>query len=255
MSMGSQRFHKQWHRELQKGAGKKPGLYESIQLTILGRRDGRKGFPRLTEEDVWYSTFLDREVNSYGEFCSHLWGSLQIENADKFARLGQLADKICQKREELKKAEREYAAACQQGKDIPMIRFRGEDALSDAQVKARRTAEEEKRRQPLKNKVSGLRQELQEAEKAFSDLYNILVEDDNTVRMICHRVRDHILIRIDVYWNAALTIHPNSEEMPVVPLIELGNRAEEAYLLLHHELRMFAASVPGVKRNDEMEAA
>ena len=98
-------------------------------------------------------------------------------------------------------------------KEGETFRKKGEDKLTDAQVKTRRKAEKEKNLLPLKSKVAGLEQELKEAEEAFAGLHSKLIEDDNTTRLICHRVKDHILMRIDVYWNSALMRHPEGADI------------------------------------------
>ena len=241
--MDRRTLRKQRHKKLGTGKGKKVGFSESIGLKIIGCRDGRKGFPRLTDNNAWYSTFMNREVNSYEEFCSHIWGSLQIENEDEFTRLEQLMDGIRQKKEHLEAARYDFQVASQREKEGETFRKKGEDKLTDAQIKARRKAEKEKNLVPLKSKVAGLEQELKEAEEAFSGLHSKLIEDDNTTRLICHRVKDHILMRIDVYWNSALMRHPEGADMPVIPTLELRNDAEEAYLQPHKELMKRAATI------------
>ena len=73
-------------------------------------------------------------------------------------------------------------------------------------------------------------------EDTFSELHSKLVEDDNTTRLICHRVKNHILMRIDTYWNSVLRHHPDNACMPVLPILEIKDDAEEVYLRPHKEL-------------------
>lgn len=241
--MNREKMRKQRHKKVNTGKGKKVGFFESIGLKIKGFCDGRKGFPRQTDEKDWYSPFMNQEVNSFEEFCSHTWSSLQIENEEEYARLEELMDGIRQKRGFLEAARANLSAADKWESDSESIRKKGEDKLTDAQIRARRKAEKEKKLAPLKNKAAGLEQELKEAEEAFADIQSKLVEDDNTTRLICHRVRDHILMRLDVYWNSALRHHPDGASMPVVPMLELKDEAEEAYLRLHKELMKRAAAI------------
>lgn len=252
-SVDREKMRKQRHKKVNNGRGKKVGFFESIGLKIKGFCDGRKGFPRQTDNEEWYSPFINQEVNSYKEFCSHTWGSLQIENEGEYARLEELMDGIRQKKGFLEVARAELAVASRRESDSESSRKKGEDKLTDAQIRTRRKAEKEKKLAPLKNKVAGLEQELKDAEEAFSDLHSKLVEDDNTTRLICHRVRDHILMRLDVYWNSALGRHSDGASMPVVPILELKDEAEEAYLRPHKELMKRAATIHDAIQ-DEAEA-
>ena len=247
------KMSKQRHKKVNTGKGKKVGFFESIGLKIKGSCDGRKGLPRQTDDKDWYSPFMNQEVNSFEEFCSHIWGSLQIENEGEYAHLAELMDDIRQKKELLESARTDLAVAVRRESDSESARGRGEDKLTDAQVKARRKAEKDKKLAPLKSKVAGLEQELQDAEEAFGELHSQLVEDDNTTRLICHRVRDHILMRLDVYWNSALRHHADGASMPVVPMLELKDEAEEVYFRPHKELMKHADAIHDAIQGESSE--
>lgn len=242
-SVDREKMRKQRYKKVNTGKGKKVGFFESIGLKIKGFCDGRKGFPRQTNKDDWYSPYMNQEVNGFEEFCSHIWGSLQIENEGEYARLEELMDGIRQKKELLEAARAGLAVEAKKENDSEAARKKGEDKLTDAQVQARRKAEKEKELAPAKSKVAELEQELKDAEEAFADLHSKLFEDDNTTRLICHRVRDHVLMRLDVYWNSVLRRHPEGASMPVVPILELKDEAEEAYLRPHKELMKRAAAI------------
>lgn len=252
-SVDREKMRKQRYKKVNTGKGKKVGLFESIGLKIKGFCDGRKGFPRQTDKDNWYSPFMNQEVNSFEEFCSHTWGNLQIENEGEYARLEKLMDGICQKRVLLETARTDLAVAIKRENELGSVRKRGEDKLTDAQVRVRRKAEKDKKLAPVKSKVAGLEQELKDDEETFSDLHSKLGEDDNTTRLICHRVRNHVLMRLDVYWNSALRCHPDGASMPVVSALELEDEAEEAYLRPHKELMKRAAAIHDAIRDEAAE--
>ena len=230
------KLSKQRHKKLDKGKGKKVGFIESIVLKIAGYCDGRKGLPRQTDDNAWYSPFMSRDVNSYEEFCSHIWGSLQIENEVAYARLEELMDKILQERGLINTAKSKLEIAYNFEKELELSRKKGEYKLTDAQIYARRKAEKDKKLVALKKDVARLEQELKEVEDTFSELHSKLVEDDNTTRLICYRVKNHILMRIDIYWNSVLRHHPDNACMPVLPILEIKDDAEEVYLRQHKEL-------------------
>ena len=247
------KMSKQRHKKVNTGKGKKVGFFESIGLKIKGFCDGRKGFPRKTDDKDWYSPFMDQEVNSFEEFCSHTWGNLQIENEGEYARLEELVDGIRQKKGLLETARADLAVAVKKENNSEVVRKQGEDKLTDAQVKARRKAEKDKKLALLKSKVTGLEQELQAAEEAFLELHSQLIEDDNTTRLICHRVRDHILMRLDVYWNSALRHHTDGVSMPVVPMLKLEDEAEEVYFRPHKELMKRADAIHDAIQDESSE--
>ena len=188
VSVDREKMRKQRYKKVNNGKGKKIGSFEAICLKIRGFCDGRKGFPRQTDSNDWYSPFMNQEVNSFGEFCSHTWGSLQIENEGEYARLEELMDGIRQKKGLLEMAKADLAVAATRENDSEFARKKGEDNLTDAQIQARRKAEREKKLAPLKSKVAGLEQELKSTEEAFSVLHSKLIEYYNTTRLICHRV-------------------------------------------------------------------
>ena len=252
VSVDRDKMRKQRYKKVNNGKGKKVGFFESINLKIKGFCDGYKGFPRQNNKNDWYSPFMNQEVNSFEEFCSHTWGSLQIENEGEYVRLEKLMDGIRQTKGFLEAAKADFVAATRDN-DSESVRKKGEDNLTDAQIRARRKAEKDKKLAPVKKKVAGLEQELKNAEEAFSALHSKLVEDDNTTHLICHRVRDHILMRLDVYWNAALRCHPDGESMPVVPVMELQDEAEEAYLSLHKVLMKRAAAIHDAIQDEAAE--
>ena len=248
-----EKMRKQRYKKVNNGKGKKIGSFEAICLKIRGFCDGHKGFPRQTDSNDWYSPFMNQEANSFEEFCSHTWGSLQIENEGEYARLEELMYDIRQKKGLLEVAKADFTAADKRENDSESARKKGEDNLTDAQIRARRKAEKEKKLAPVKKKVAGLEQELKNAEEAFSALHSKLVEDDNTTRLICHRVRDHILMRLDVYWNSALRRHPDGASMLMVPVMELKDEAEEVYLSLHKILMKRAAAIRDAIQDEAAE--
>ena len=241
--MNKEKMRRWRYIKVNTGKGRRVGFFEAIALKVTGFFDGRRGLPRQTDDKGWYSPFMNRDVNSYEEFCSHTWGSLQIENEEKYAHMEALMDEILRKQSLLVEA-RENLIAASKGESVQEThRKKGEDKLTDTQVLSRRKAERDKRLAPLKSKVSSLEQEVREAEVALSDLHSKLAEDDNTTRLICHRVREHILMRMDIYWNAALRLHTNSTALPVVPVLELKEEAEEVYLRPHKELMQRAREI------------
>lgn len=78
---------------LKKGKVKRIGFFERIGLKIAGYADGKRNLPR-DGASGWMSPHLDKEIRSYDEFASQMWGRLQVEEEEDYARLGELMDSI-----------------------------------------------------------------------------------------------------------------------------------------------------------------
>lgn len=241
--------------KLGKGKVKGVGFFEGILLKITGRIDGARNLPRECGDGHWLSPHLDREVRSYDEFSSRMWGQLQIEEEDEYARLGVLMDSLVHTKSQLESAEADLAAAlsCEAGVDAS--RKHGESKLTDAQVAARRASERAKRLAPLRRQVNELQSKLVAEVDEFSALRNKIVEDNNSTRMICARVKDHLLQRMCVYWNSAMIKHSENARMPAVPSIEVTSRAEAVYMEPHKTLMQRAELLSQSFSKEEKEAA
>lgn len=241
--------------KLGKGKVKGVGFFEGILLKITGRIDGARNLPRECDDGHWLSPHLDREVRSYDEFSSRMWGQLQIEEEDEYARLGVLMDSLVHTKSQLESAEADLAAALSYEAGVDTSRKHGESKLTDAQVTARRSSERDKRLAPLRRRVSDLQSKLVAEVDAFSALRNKIIEDNNSTRMICARVKDHLLQRMDVYWNSAMLKHSENARMPAVPSIEVTSRAEVVYMEPHKALMQRAELLSKSLSKEEKEVA
>ncbi|MCD7756458.1 MAG: hypothetical protein LUJ09_09100 [Firmicutes bacterium] len=133
--------------------------------------------------------------------------------------------------------------------------MKGEESLTEDQVKARRSAEREKRMAPLRSRVAALESESETAIAEVVALYSTIMEDVHTTHMICNRLYDHVNGRLDVYWNAALRKHSNFDKMPMFPVVDLTSTAEEAYTNVHHEIMTKAQALIQAWAADAKEVA
>lgn len=243
---------------LDKGKVKGIGFFEKTGLKIAGYADGKRGLPR-SDASGWMSPHTDREIRSYDEFASRMWGRLQVEEEETYARLGELMDSISHTKALLNEAKDELDEAEEKEKTADTSRKKGESKLTDAQVAARRSNEKAKRLAPLKSRINSLQSKLTAEIDEFSRLCNKITEDNNSTRMICNRVRDHIYQRLDIYWNAALRRHSEKAKMPVVPCVEVISRSEAVYMTPHkvimQKAEMFSKELENNKKETEEEAA
>ena len=227
---------------LEKGKIKKVGQIESLILKIRGGSDGSHGLPVKTD-DNWISPQIDKEINSYEEFCSRMFGSLQIESEEKFARLGSLIDSISHVQNELECARDQLDTQLKSYSPHLSERKKGEDKLTDSQVQARRIKEREKHLLSARASVSSLESMLSSRIDEFYALKNRIVEDQNSTRLICNRAKDYILQRIDIYWNSAYRKHPENKTMPAIPNVVFLFNAEKVYTEPHIKLMEKAESL------------
>lgn len=240
---------------LHKGKLKGVGFFEKIGLKIRGRIDGSRNLPRECDDGRWCSPHLDREVRSYDEFSSKMWGQLQIEEEDEYARLGALMDSIRNTMVQIETAKTDLKEALSYEGTYDTSRKHGESKLTDAQVAARRANERAKRLAPLRSRISTLQNKLAAEVDEFSSLRNKIIEDNNSTRMICARVRDHLLQRMDVYWNSAMRKHSENARMPAVPSTEVTSRAEATYMEPHKVLMQRAELLGQSLSKEEKEVA
>lgn len=241
--------------KLSKGKVKGIGFFEGIGLKIRGHIDGARNLPREGGDGCWDSPHLEREVRSYDEFSSRMWGYLQIEKEDEYAHLGALMDSIAHMRVQLEIAKVDLQDALSYEGAPSASRKHGESKLTDAQVTARRADERAKRLAPLRSRVSTLQSKLIAEVDEFFALRNKIVEDNNSTRMICLRVRDHLFQRLNVYWDSALHKHSENDRMPAVPFIEVIPRVEMAYMEPHMALMQKAERLSQSLAKDETEVA
>ena len=239
---------------LSKGKIKGVSFFERIFLKLSGYFDGKRSLPRENSSGEWISPHIDREVRSFDEFSSRIWGHLQIEEEGDYAHLGELMDSLIHTRAQLKDAETALEEASGHENTPDVIRKHGESRLTEEQVIARRVREKENRLAPFKAKVDSLRNKLSAEIDSFSQLFNKIIEDNNSTRMICNRVKDHLHQRIDVYWNAALLKHSDNK-MPVIPCVVVSSNAEEAYMEPHKPIMKRAELLSQSLSEDEKEAA
>lgn len=235
---------------LRRGKVKRIGLFEKLWLKIAGYFDGKRNLPRESDYG-WISPHMDKEVHSYDQFSSQMWGHLQIEEEEDYARLGQLMDSIAHTKSLLDEAEGALEEAEAREKDADISRKKGESKLTDAQVTARRSNEKAKRLAPLKGRVSSLKSKLTSEIDEFSQLRNKIIEDNNSTRMICNRVKDHIYQRLDIYWNAAMHKHSDKAHMPVIPCVNVASRSEDVYMEPHKILMQKAEMISKELSSDE----
>jgi len=164
--------------------GKTPGimLFERWRLVRQGRKDGASDLVRPVSGKGWSSSFISRESNSLNEYCDKVWGLLQIDNLELLSRLGVLTEDMEECARQIGEINRriETMTKAQTGETIS--RKRGEEALSEGQVKERRARERAKRLSPLCQKKSLLEERIGESLEEASFLRSRMIENCNSGR-------------------------------------------------------------------------
>ncbi len=234
--MKSRRLRNYRISKIRRGKIKSIGFFEGLRLKSIGCADGKRALPREDGSGRWISPFIDKEIHSYGVFSDRMWGSLQLENEQSYARLGELTDLIERLRLQLKKTYLELEEAIEIENSIPNnLRKHGEDQLSEKQVIARREREKSKRLQVFKDGITALETSLSDGEKEFSKTFNKIIEDNHSTRIICDKMKNRIIQRMDIYWSSALRRHTDARRMPPIPDVEVTSDAEQIYMLAHEE--------------------
>lgn len=230
-------FRRKRLKTLARGKAKHIGFFEAIPLKILGCADGARGMPQNSDGSGWNSAFMNREINAYEEFCSRIWAALQLESEDSYAGMDQLIDSIMHTQVLLEETRRNLSAAAYHEDHAQAVRQNGEDKLTDTQVETRRAKERAKRLAFFQSRIDTLERQLTSYAAEFSRLRTKLTEEDNSTKLICERVMNHTLQRLDVYWSSVLRKHPQKAELPDAPAVRLTFRSEQTYMKQHEALR------------------
>ena len=224
-------------KKINNGKIKGIGFFEGIKLRITGLLDGFRKLPKEAPDGRWNSPFINQELHCFDEFSSKMYGNLQVEEEHKYARISDLTKSLADTECQLASANKILEAAIALESTSKLIRRHGEDRLSDQQVEARRSNERAARLASYHNAVRQLEDKLATAKEEIAVISSEITEDNNTTRLICARVRDHLLQRLDLYWSAALRSHPDRARMPVIPDIPVESGAESLYMKPHtHQL-------------------
>lgn len=235
VNMGNNvRLTTQHRKMLKKAKIARMGLIEYLIVRHCGKSDGKRGLPRENAKGDWSSPFLRKDWAAFGEFCDRAWGSVQLELSDEYAKLGVLIDRIKRYEQELKDlADKEPRAASE---EELTKRHKGEEGLSDDQIRRRRGKSARSKMASYNAKVGNLQTGIREAYEKMEETYNRILEANNANRMVCQRIKDHAEQRRSVYWNAAQKHHSEKEKMPVYPSALPEVEAELVYTAQHKSL-------------------
>jgi len=214
------------------------GFIETARLRSHGKRDGHHGLPKMDEAGVWTSPLLQKEANTYNEFCIFEWGELQAKHETKHKEIARL----CQ---EIPRLEGQLEAHFQAAPPPPDLteRINGEETLSEYIIRSRRQREYEKRHSGYFNKTIQIENILEESYRKLSELLSVIQAAEKTTSMLCERSRGHTWQRIVVYWNGALQTHPKFRTIPPTPEICLESSAETEYFSLNQSIQDEAKSI------------
>lgn len=221
------RIFRRYVRALKREKPARIGFVETAVQRRSGRTDSKNGSVRTSPDGSWSSAHIQKELDAYAECCERLWGKQQVDFEWAHVRCSVLMDEILRLSEEIEKNK----TRCREEETAsPSTRKRGEEELTDSQVAARRKRELNRKRAIYLQEIS--RQEAEQA-KLYDELaviYSFLEESDTALRLICERVACHVRQRIDVYWRAVVTHHPERESMPGTLSLPMISTAEETYL-------------------------
>ncbi len=216
--------------ELAKGKPYRLQFFELFMLKYAGWKDGKAGLPKQTEAGDWTSARLRKELDAYEEYCDVAWGKLQVDLRWAYMACDSFIDEILRLKERCA-----YEKPPELPTDTPAyhIRKRGEEALSETQVFARRKREAEARLASKRREFSHTQQAIRECYEELSLLHSFILEANHAVSLVCERVMNHTRQRIDVYWRAAYRVHPEKERLPA-PYAPLRLSNAEAIYREHH---------------------
>ena len=222
-----------YHSTLKRGRTGRLRMSERVFLSFRGRQDGRMGLPKEKDDGSWDSPVLAGERAAYEEFCADTWAKHQVSMSEDHENVKNLTERIDRLTEEIEELDREIGKL--KGRGAEIFRKFGEENISEAQVRLRRSREHERQingKRELREERAGM---LKEAAEERERSRNRILEADHAVRLLCEKVGDHTRMRMAAYWRAALKEHRDAEGVPATPNLEISNDAERIYLSGHKE--------------------
>ena len=217
---------------LKKGKIRPVGPIESFLVRRQGKNDGSKGLPKQMQSGMWCSPWMKKDEAAYEESCSKAWGYVQLILTEEYALIGRLLDQA-------ERIEGEVAELLAQKPEEPSAseqtyRMKGEEDLSEDQVRRRRNREFVRRTARYNARVTELKAQITETRKRLEEVLNYVLEVCKGTRMCCERVRNHVIQRRNLYWESAYANHARKADMPAFPEpIPQTSLSETKYMAQH----------------------
>ena len=228
------------------GAPRSLSLKDTLTMRWYGRRDGRSGLPQ-EEDGVWTSPRLKQELDAYAQFCARIWGTEQVTLEQVQIQAGSLIDRILHSEAQLESKKRRCPPEPPTGGSNE--RRTGEEGLSESQIRARRSKEAAKKLTAYHAELKGLESDIRSCVYRLIDLRNRILESNHVARLVCHCMLSCVEQRIDVYWGAALKVHPARDKMPTLPVYTVSCDAEAVYMKRHRSAEKTISEVIEHYRN------
>lgn len=227
------RTEKRRQLHLRRDRAKRLGPVESLHMRLLGRADGMLGLPREQANHVCTSPLIQKELNAQQEYRERVWGAAQIDLEPFHMRCESLLTVIAAQNRKLEAAQGRFTVI---DANALSARKRGEEALSNEQIAARRRRELDRENAKVRAEVLEIEQTAETYYEELSVIHCFIAESENTAKLTCERMMDHTRQRIDAYWRAAMKVHPSCAEMPALPMLSRECEAEAAYMDRHGRL-------------------
>ena len=186
---------------MRRGNGTRIGLFERIYMGVIGKRDGKKGFPREDEHRVWTSPAVQTELNRCLESQNRIFGTVMVTFEDQYVEASKLMQIIEHNKCMIQTRISERPAPLTE--EETYYRKMGEESLMDEQIKKRRLREHEKRCSKSQAEINRLRSETEEAMEKLVGIRSFLAHKEEEAAAACERIRNHASGRIELYWSAA----------------------------------------------------
>ena len=205
---------KYFEKNLARHEKAKLGFLERLRLRSRGSLDGRAGLPRQDEAGQWTSPFIQQELNACSEAHNKVVGTLSLRLDEEYTAAVYLAERI--ERALARIAEIEGSLPEPPGAEALNVRKRGEEALSESQVRHRRRREFEREKNRLSSQIHSLQAQADEDYDQLIRLKSDLDQKQSEAEIVCAKILCHVQQRVDCYWDAALHAAEAGDAMPVI---------------------------------------
>ena len=170
------------------GRAKHPSPLERFSLSVAGRLDGVRSQLREGEKGIWTSPLIQKESDALEAQCSRTWGMVLSCLEPYRQRESQLRIAIGQL--ESVRDHARSADTLMEETDL-MVRKRGEELLTEAQVRACWQRERLRAETALRIQEEAITTRLVDILLELARIHSIITDAESRARMSCERVMNH----------------------------------------------------------------
>lgn len=213
------------------------GIIAGIALKLTGMMDAENNLVTKDSNGVFSSPFSKSEADKYTAVADMLWSVLQDYHKDSYVKMQESYTVALELQKQIGEYNRYLSDFENKYKDGELIRKPGDESLSDAQVRSRRSSETEKMLSDKRRHLASLNKKLLAERKLLAKLYTDISEDIGFIRLKQQAAQIHFNQRSDIYWKSAeKALVADSDTKFIVPPETIFPDMDSMYMENHGDM-------------------